>query len=103
MVAEFGVIPIGAGTSVSRYLVKVARLVADSGLDYRVGSMGTVVEGTWDQIFRLVRRCHEAVLQDVERVWLHVSVDDRRDQRGKGRIAQKVRSIERKLGRRLKQ
>ncbi len=102
MVAEFGVIPIGAGTSVSRYLVKVADLVAKSGLDYRVGSMGTVVEGSWEQVFGLIKRCHQVVLKDVDRVWLHVSVDDRKDHKGKGRIDKKVRSIEEKLGRRLR-
>ena len=46
MLAEFQIVPIGTkGASLSEILAKVAKLIDQSGLDYRVGPMGTTVEG----------------------------------------------------------
>ena len=51
MLAELEIIPIGTkSASLSGLLAEVAKLIDASGLDYRVGPMGTVVEGEWDQI-----------------------------------------------------
>ena len=69
MLAELEIIPLGTKTaSLSALLAEVAKLIDSSGLDYRVGPMGTVVEGDWDQIMRLARQCHIAVLQSSHRV-----------------------------------
>lgn len=103
MLAELEIIPLGrAGASVSQALAKVARLVDDSGLEYRVGPMGTTVEGTWEQVMALARRCHEAMLQDADRVMTTIKIDDRKDKPGLGRITQKVASLETQAGRPLK-
>lgn len=100
MVAEFSIVPMGKGTRIGRGLAPVMRMVDDSGLDYRVGSMCTVVEGTWDEVMRLVRRCHQAMLQKSPRVITSIKLDDRRGARG--RIEGKVRSVIRSSGRVLR-
>ena len=104
MLAELEVIPIGtASASLSSALADVARLIDRSGLDYRVGAMGTVVEGEWDRIMALAQQCHQAVLASAGRVMTTIRIDDRTDKPGAGRITQKVQSLEAKVGKPLRQ
>jgi uncharacterized protein (TIGR00106 family) len=103
MLAELEVIPIGTeSASLSGLLAEVATLIDASGLDYRVGPMGTVVEGDWDSIMRLAKQCHEAMLKSSARVMTTIRIDDRTDKPGAGRIVHKVQSLERAAGRSLK-
>lgn len=103
MLAELEIVPIGTGSpSLSGLLAQVAKLVDQSGLDYRVGPMGTVVEGDWDRIMRLAQQCHQAMLAVTDRVMTTIRIDDRKDLPGPGRIVQKVQSLETKTGRPLK-
>ena len=103
MLAELEIVPIGtASASLSGLLAEVAKLVDRSGLDYRVGPMGTVVEGDWDRIMQLAKQCHQAMLQSADRVMTTIRIDDRKDKPGGGRITQKVQSLEAKVGRPLK-
>ena len=103
MLAELEIIPLGRpGASVSQLLASVARLIDASGLDYRVGPMGTTVEGTWDQVITLAKQCHEAMLREADRVMTTIKIDDRTDQPGPGRITRKVTSLEAKVGKPLK-
>ena len=103
MLAELEVIPIGTkSASLSALLAEVAKLIDASGLDYRVGPMGTVVEGDWDQIMRLARQCHEAMLKSSGRVMTTIRIDDRTDKPGPGRMAQKVQALEQASGRSLR-
>ena len=103
MLAELEIIPIGTkNASLSGLLAEVAKLIDASGLDYRVGPMGTVVEGEWDPIMRLARQCHEAMLKSASRVMTTIRIDDRTDKPGVGRIVQKIQSLERATGRSLR-
>ena len=96
-------VPIGTeNASLSTLLADVAKLIDQSGLDYRVGAMGTVVEGEWDRIMVLAKQCHLAVLRSTNRVMTTIRIDDRKDKPGAGRIVQKVHSLETKLGKPLK-
>ena len=104
MLAEFAIVPIGTkSASLSQILATVATLIDQSGLDYRVGPMGTTVEGEWDRVMALAKQCHHAVLQSSDRVMTTIRVDDRTDKPGGGRITQKVQSLETKVGIPLKQ
>ena len=103
MLAELKLVPIGTkSASVSADLVEVATLIEQSGLDYRLGPMGTVVEGEWDQIVSLARQCHQAILRKADRVMTTIHIDDRTDVPQTGRMAQKVASLDAKVGRPLK-
>ncbi len=98
MLAELEIIPIGTNTtSLSTLLAQVATLIDRSGLDYRVGSMGTVVEGSWEEVMRLAKQCHEAMLGATGRVMTTIRVDDRKDQPSTGQITRKVASLEVKI------
>ena len=103
MLAELEMIPIGTqSASLSTLLAQVANLIDRSGLEYRVGSMGTVVEGEWDRVMHLAKQCHQAMLASASRVMTTIRIDDRTDQPGHGRIVRKVQSLEAKVGRPLK-
>ena len=103
MLAELEIVPIGTQSpSLSSILAEVAKLIDKSGLDYRVGSMGTVVEGEWDRIMVLAKQCHQAVLASTSRVMTTIRIDDRKDRPFSGRITQKVQSLEAKVGKPLR-
>jgi len=103
MLAELEIVPIGTtSASLSGLLVQVAKLIDQSGLDYRVGPMGTVVEGDWDRVMQLAKACHQSMLSSAQRVITTIRIDDRSDKPGPGRIVQKVQSLESKLGKPLK-
>ncbi len=72
------------------------QLVVKSGLNYKIGSMGTVVEGDWDEVMALISRCRKAILKEVPRVTIHISVDDRKG--AKNPMTSKVLSLEKKMG-----
>jgi uncharacterized protein (TIGR00106 family) len=100
MLIEFSIVPIGSGSSIGDRLAEVLKAVDESGLPYKLNPMGTVVEGEWDELFRLVKKCHKTVMKNEERVLTSISVDDRKGRTN--RIEGKVKSIEKRLGRSLK-
>jgi len=100
MLVEFSVVPIGMGESVSQYVVECMKMVEDSGLSYKINPMGTVVEGEYDEVMALVKRCHMRIIELCPRVITTVKIDDRRG--AKGVIDSKILSVEEKLGKKLK-
>ena len=99
VLAEFSIVPLGKGSSVSPQIARVMRIVVESGISYKTNPMGTVIEGDWDQVMDVVRRCHEEVLKDSDRVVTTIKIDDRK---GSGqRMEKKLESVEQKLGKKL--
>ncbi|MGB9715273.1 MAG: MTH1187 family thiamine-binding protein [Thermodesulfovibrionales bacterium] len=100
MLVEVSIIPIGIGSSIGDKLAEVLKIIDESGLPYKVNPMGTVIEGEWDEIMRLIKKCHKAVMKTGERAITTITIDDRK---GKpNRIEEKVKSIEKRLGKTLK-
>ena len=100
MLIEFSIIPIGVGSSLGNQLAEVLKIVDASGLPYKINPMGTVIEGEWDEIMKLIKKCHNTVMKTGERAVTTISIDDRK---GKpNRIDEKVKSIERRIGKSLK-
>lgn len=97
MLAELSIIPVGIGESLSSAVAKAVEVIHSSHLAYRINPMGTVIEGEWDEIMELVKRCHKAVRENVPRVIINMTIDDR-DVSGP-RLDKKIQSIEEKLGR----
>ncbi|MDA8090967.1 MAG: MTH1187 family thiamine-binding protein [Nitrospiraceae bacterium] len=100
MLAEFSIVPVGVGSSLGDRLAEVLKIVNASGLPYKVNPMGTVIEGDWNDVMELVRKCHEAVMKTGERALTAISIDDRKNK--PNRIDEKVRSIEGRIGKDLK-
>ncbi len=99
MVVEFSMWPM-VGASVSEHVAKVIKMVDESGLPYKVNAMGTVVEGEWDDVMGLIKKCHQLLAGQTERVITEISIDDRKTR--SNRIEGKVASIEKVLGKEIK-
>ena len=100
MLVEFTIVPIGLGSSIGDQLAEVLKIIDASGMPYKVNPMGTVVEGEWEEVMNLIRKCHKTVMKTGERAITTISIDDRK---GKlGRIDAKVKSVERRIGKSLK-
>jgi len=100
MVVNLTVVPIGKDSSLSAKVAEVLKIISDSGISYKLHSMGTILEGEWDEIMRLIKKCHKKILKDSDRVLTTITIDDRKGRTD--RIAGKVKSVEEKLGKKLK-
>lgn len=97
---EFSMFPLGKGESVSPFVAKSLEIVDSSGLDYRCHAMGTVVEGEFDEVMGVVRRCFDEMAAECDRIDCSIKIDYRRGRTG--RLEAKVASVEQKLGRPVK-
>jgi len=100
MLIEFSIVPIGTSSSLSARVAEVLDIVDSSGLSYKLTPMGTIVEGEWNDLMRLVRQCHGKMMKNEERVLTRILIDDRKGKTG--RMDRKIRSVEKRLGRSLK-
>jgi len=100
MLIEFSIVPIGTSSSLSARVAEVLDIVDSSGLSYKLTPMGTIVEGEWNDLMRLVRQCHRKMMKNEERVLTRILIDDRKGKTG--RMDRKIRSVEKRLGRSLK-
>lgn len=97
---EFSMAPLEKGTSVGAYVARSLNIVHESGLDYRLHAMGTIVEGEMDEVLGVMRQCFEAMAADCDRITCTAKFDFRRGH--SGRLNTKVSSVEEKLGHGLK-
>lgn len=98
VVADIGVVPIGTGTSLAKYVAACERILAEAGLQPRLHAYGTNVEGEWDAVFAAVKRCHEELhAMGVPRISTVVKVGTRTDK--EPTIAGKIASVESELSR----
>ena len=97
---EFSMSPLGKGESVGRFVARSLDIIDTSGVAYRLNSMGTVLEGEWDDVFRVVRKCYERMRKDCNRISCTIKVDYRKGH--EGRLESKVASVESRLKRKIK-
>ena len=98
---EFSMSPLGKGESVSKYVSRSLDIIDKSGVPYRLNPMGTVLEGEWDEVFGVVRKCYERMKKDCKRISCSIKVDYRKGH--SGRLVSKVASVEKTLKRAIKQ
>jgi uncharacterized protein (TIGR00106 family) len=67
MLAEFSICPVGC-TIMSEEVAKVMKVLKKTGIKYQLGPLGTCLEGTLPQILSAIRRCHQAVAKEHDRV-----------------------------------
>ncbi len=99
MIAIITVVPAGK-EALSESVSEVVDIIDTSGISYQLTSMGTILEGEPDEIWAVVRQCHEKMRESNRRVLTHISIDDREDTFDSMRT--KVDDIENHLSRKLK-
>jgi len=98
---EFSMSPFDKGASLSQYVSRSLDIIDQSGVDYRLNPMGTVLEGEWDEVMNVVRDCFLKMSEDCERISCAIKIDYRAGK--SGRLGAKIDSIEKRLGRKLQQ
>lgn len=97
---EFSMSPIGKGESVGKYVARSLAIIDRSGVPYRLNPMGTVLEGSWEEVMGVVKKCYARMSKDCGRISCAIKIDARR---GKGgRLESKVASVEKRVGKRLR-
>jgi uncharacterized protein (TIGR00106 family) len=85
--------------SASEYIAAIQRrLAGQDAVGYRMHAMGTSLEGSTEDILRVVGELHAIPFEmDVPRVYTVLKLDERRD-RPDQTLDDKVASVERRLG-----
>lgn len=100
VIVDLCVVPLGVGVSVSSYIAACERIIRESGLCSHLHAYGTNIEGEWDQVFAVVKRCHEELHRlGVPRISSSLRFGTRTDRPQS--IAGKVRSVEEKTDTRV--
>ena len=80
IIADFCIVPMGAGASVSRYIREVRAIIDASGLSYQMHANGTNIEGEMVAVTATIESCcarlHE---MGVDRVFCTMSFSTRID------------------------
>ena len=100
LVAEISLTPLDQGASVGEHVAGCLDVIDRSGLPYRLGPMGTCLEGEWDEVLAVLRACFERMAAGCERVSISFKGDWRRGH--SGRLDAKVDKVSQLLGRPLR-
>ena len=95
MIAAFSVTPLGAGESVGGLVADCVAIVRASGLPNETNAMFTNVEGEWDEVMAVIRRCVDHVAATAPRVSVVIKIDHRPN--AAGRLRSKMETVERRL------
>jgi uncharacterized protein (TIGR00106 family) len=95
MIAEFSVIPIGEGESLSPYVAECLKIVKASGLSFQFTPMGTILEGDFDRVMEVIVDCHKRIKAMSNRVSTIIKIDDRTGSRDE--MHRKTMSVEKRL------
>jgi uncharacterized protein (TIGR00106 family) len=96
VIADFCLIPMGVGVSVSSYVAHCERILTEAGLKTSLHAYGTNIEGEWDEVFAAVKRCHEVLhAEGVPRISSSLKFGTRVDR--EQHMEDKVRSVAEKL------
>ncbi|MBC7091732.1 MAG: MTH1187 family thiamine-binding protein [Nitrososphaeria archaeon] len=81
VVADLSIMPVGEGTSLSKYVKRAVEELKRFGLKVDVGAMSTSVEAeTTEEIFKAFEKAKEALFEmGAKRVYMVIKIDERRD------------------------
>jgi len=77
MIAEFSIVPIGVGESLSAHVAQAFEIIEASGVACEHHAMGTNLEGNWDEVMGVIKACRDRLLESSHRVSLSIKIDDR--------------------------
>src|SRR5215813_7374762 len=100
LLAEFSIWPMDKGESVGAYVARCLDIVDRSGLPYKLGPLGTCIEGEWPEVMAVIQKCYEALAADSNRIACTVKMDWRKG--GGGRLESKLDSVKKHRGGTLK-
>lgn len=94
------IFPLDKGESVSKYVTKAVKVIENSEFPYILTPMETVVETeSIEEALKIVENCFKTLEKDCNRIIVNIKIDYRKGK--SGRIQNKIRSVEEKLGKSL--
>ncbi|MBM2815810.1 MAG: uncharacterized protein HW421_2572 [Ignavibacteria bacterium] len=100
VLAEFSMFPTDKGESVSRWVSQVIDVIDKSGLNYKLTPMGTVIEGSWEEVSALLSKCFKTLEGQCDRIYSSIKIDYRKGDNS--RMKSKIEKIESLLERQVK-
>lgn len=95
---EFSMFPTDKGESVGQYVGRIVDMIDRSGIPYKLTPMGTIFEtNTMEDALEIISKSYKLLEPDCNRVYTVIKMDIRKDK--EGRIEQKIKSVESKIGR----
>ena len=81
IVAEFSTIPMGTGTSASKYVLAIYEILRESGVKFVPGPMSTAIEtNSFEQLFEIIEKANEKLAEmGVQRIITSIHIDYRQD------------------------
>ncbi|GJM63691.1 MTH1187 family thiamine-binding protein [Persicobacter diffluens] len=96
-ILNFAIFPMDKGSNLGDYVSKVIQHIRESGLDYQLTPMGTIIEApTVGEALKVVEEAYEILEPISDRIYCVMNMDVKKDKSGliKGKIA----SIEERIG-----
>jgi len=94
MIAQFTIWAYGKEHH-SEDIAEIGRLIKERGLHFEFHSMATNIEGEWDQVMDLIKKCRNKLLETNHRIGLNIMVDEKKG--ATNQIVYKKESVEEKL------
>jgi len=96
VIIDLCVVPMGVGLSVSKYVAACQEIINGAGLKSQLHAYGTNIEGEWNMVFDVVKKCHEKVHEmGAPRITTTIKMGTRTDR--EQTMADKLESVKCKL------
>lgn len=95
MLVEFSILPLGKDTQLSDEIAEVLQIVEKSDLNYQLTPSGTCIEGEWDEVMELVKRCHERMREHSPHVFTMIKIEDEED--AETQLISNVNAVQKKV------
>lgn len=95
VILELSIFPMDKGDSFSPYVARAVNIIRKSGLPHSFGSMGTCIEGSYEEVMQVAEDCFKELSKDSERVYMNMKLDWRKGR--SGGLSGKTCSVEEKL------
>ena len=100
VLAEFSMFPTDKGESVSEFVAQILDVIDRSGITYQLTPMGTILEGSWEEVFAVISNCFYALESQSNRITVAIKVDYRKT--SESRMLSKIEKVEKILNRKLR-
>lgn len=96
MMVQFSILPVSSEQHIGDAVAKAVKIIHESGLEYKLTPMGTLIKGDWKPVMEVIKKCHETVREDFDRVMTQIKIDDVKDKDVV--FDDKIKSVEEKAG-----
>lgn len=83
IISQLSISPVGAGTSLSKYVKIVIKILKENNIRFKINDMATIIETeNLETFFNVVEKAHKSVIDaGAKRVITEIKIDDRKDKK----------------------